>query len=754
LARTLVLASVAGGLIAWNWLRLEQRPSAWQAALVVVLAIAPALARTRRARIAAAAAALVVVAASAFHLPVDLYEPGRVAVRSWDGFLTFYDVRLPFDGAFRPHMHGVVLLAAFAFTLLASLAIASRRAGLAAIAIVVGAGWPATLLLGHGLARGTAILAGLLVVLVGLREGPRRIGYAPAAGAFVVLVGLLASTSPALAKHAFLGWQTWDLTTHHEKPVAVSYVWDSRYSGLTFPRKKTTVLKIQASPSPHYWRATVLNLVVDGHWVEDFIAPTFGLEKGGFGEQGLMPPLGGSRSIGFVRQRVTVEALEDDRLVGASVPLFFNTGPDIGAVTYDPSGTARAARALQRGEAYDVTSYELKPTPEELARSKPVYPPLIGERRGYLEVDQGVSLPPFGTPGRWGVVNAMFGSYMRGRRIDPYRPLELRARRIAGSAKSPYAAAVALERWFRTGGGFVYNQHPPRVKPGVPALVDFVTRTHEGYCQHFAGAMALMLRYLGIPARVAAGFNSGSYDKHSGQWTVTDHDAHTWVEVWFRGWGWLPFDPTPSRGGAAGAYSSSSPQFDAAVAVAVLAGKDGLGSFAKHRSELGFARPRSSRGPDILTPATVPAASSHGWRAPGIVGLLALVLAGCTIALAIAKTVVRRSRYLTRDPRRLAAASAKELRDILRDQLVPVPESATFIELARLAEVELGVKTGSFGMHATVARFGPAASAHRAADELHRDLKALRRGIRSRLTRLERVRGLLSLRSLGMAGTG
>ncbi len=754
MARTLLLSAVAGGVIAWNWLRLEQHPSPWQAALVVLLAIAPALARTARARIAAAAAALIVVAASAFSLPVDLREPGRVAARSWDGFLAFYDVRLPFDGAFRPEMRGAILLAVFAFTLLASLAIASRRAGLAAIAIVVGAGWPATLLLGHGLVRGAFILAGLLIVLVGLRERPRRIGYAPAAGAFVVLVGLLASSSPALAKHAFLGWQTWDLTTHHEKPVAVSYVWDSRYSGLTFPRKKTTVLRIQASPSPHYWRATVLNLVVDGHWVEDFIAPDFGLQRAGFGEQGLMPPLGGSRSIAFVRQRVTVEALEDDRLVGASVPLFFTTGPDIGAVTYDPSGTARAARPLQRGATYEVSSYELKPTPEELARSKPIYPPLISDRRGYLEVEQGVSLPPFGTPGRWRVVDAMFGSYIRGRRIDPYRPLELYARRIAGSAKSPYAAAVALERWFRTGGGFVYNQHPPRVKAGVPALVDFVTRTHEGYCQHFAGAMALMLRYLGIPARVAAGFNSGSYDKHAGDWTVTDHDAHTWVEVWFRGWGWLPFDPTPSRGGAAGAYSSSSPQFDAAVAVAVLAGKDGLGSFAKHRSELGFAAPRSTRGPDVLAPATAPATPSHGWRAPGIVGLLALVLGVCIIAIALAKTVIRRSRYLTRDPRRLAVASAKELRDILRDQLVPVPESATFLELARLAEVELGVKAGSFGMHATVARFGPAASADRAADELQRDLRALRRGIRSRLTRLERLRGLLSLRSLGMAGTG
>ncbi len=154
----------------------------------------------------------------------------------------------------------------------------------------------------------------------------------------------------------------------------------------------------------------------------------------------------------------------------------------------------------------------------------------------------------------------------------------------------------------------------------------------------------------------------------------------------------------------------------------------------------------------MLAPGTLASSQSHGWRAPGIIGLLLLVLVGCLTVIAIAKTLVRRGRYLTRDPRRLAAAGGKELRDILRDQLVPVPPSATLLELARLAELELGVKAGSFGAHATVARFGPAASARQAAEELRRDLRALRRGIRSQLTRLERLRGLVSLRSLGLAG--
>jgi hypothetical protein len=68
-----------------------------------------------------------------------------------------------------------------------------------------------------------------------------------------------------------------------------------------------------------------------------------------------------------------------------------------------------------------------------------------------------------------------------------------------------------------------------------------------GYCQQFSGAMALMLRMDGIPARVAAGFLPGSYNSATGKYEVRAVDAHSWVEVFFGGIGWVPFDPTPPR---------------------------------------------------------------------------------------------------------------------------------------------------------------------------------------------------------------
>jgi hypothetical protein len=128
------------------------------------------------------------------------------------------------------------------------------------------------------------------------------------------------------------------------------------------------------------------------------------------------------------------------------------------------------------------------------------------------------------------------------------------------------------------------------------------------------------------------------------------------------------------------------------------------------------------------------------------------VLLGIVEVVSIVKLLRRHVRYLTRNPRRLASACRKDLRDFIRDQGVDVPPSATLRDLAELVESEFGVDARAFGLHATAARFGPAASAREAARAMRRDLRHLRRRLRKELTRTERLRGLLSLRSLGLAG--
>jgi protein-glutamine gamma-glutamyltransferase len=81
--------------------------------------------------------------------------------------------------------------------------------------------------------------------------------------------------------------------------------------------------------------------------------------------------------------------------------------------------------------------------------------------------------------------------------------------------------------------------------PGIEPLMEFLFHTHRGYCQHFAGAAALLLRVAGIPTRVVVGFATGEPVGHS-TFAVRDVDAHAWIEVYFPTVGWVPFNPTPS----------------------------------------------------------------------------------------------------------------------------------------------------------------------------------------------------------------
>src|SRR5207237_202553 len=109
----------------------------------------------------------------------------------------------------------------------------------------------------------------------------------------------------------------------------------------------------------------------------------------------------------------------------------------------------------------------------------------------------------------------------------------------------------------------------------------------------------------------------------------------------------------------------------------------------------------------------------------------------------------RGGRYLTRDPRRLAAAGRRELADFLADQGVGIPASATVAELASAVDEELAVDARSLVEALDAARFGPPQAAGAEARRARRELRRVEHELRNRLSRFERARGLLSLRSLG-----
>ena len=568
MVRTICFSAALGALVAWNWARLEQpRPSVGPILLMIALGIAPALLPRMRWRLAGAAAALFLAAPIALEVSRP-YAIGRLSSRAGRGFLDFYEVLVPFDPTAHPLMHDVLLLAVFVFTALGALAIASRRPLAASIVLVAGAGWPATILPGKDdLARGALLLVAALALVAWLRPGARRAPPQILAGTGLVIVALIASSSGAVAKSQFLQWQNWELSRNVGDPVSVEYIWRANYNGIKWPRKRTRVFTVRAGERSTYWRATTLDTFIRDVWDEDLIASSpSDPNLVDLSQSDPLLPESARDPERWSRAHIKIDALRDVHLVGPPQPVQYEPR-SVGAVHIAQGGVAFAVRPPTRGDEYTVWGHTPQPKPSQLALSPADYPFEILFAGGYLGLSHGVIVPPFGTPEHASWVRDYFTNDSEGKR---YRPLYDTAQRIAGKATNPYAAAVAIEAWLRSSGGFTYDEQPPRTR-GVAPLVGFVTRTKAGYCQHFAGAMALMLRYMGIPSRVAAGFTSGRYDKEAGTWTVNDREAHTWVEVWFKGYGWLPFDPTPSRGTLGGPYTSSSMSFDATGAVKVLA---------------------------------------------------------------------------------------------------------------------------------------------------------------------------------------
>ena len=144
-------------------------------------------------------------------------------------------------------------------------------------------------------------------------------------------------------------------------------------------------------------------------------------------------------------------------------------------------------------------------------------------------------------------------------------PLDLRIAKLAeditAHAPSNYEKAVAVERYLST--HFGYTLELPRTVPRDP-LAYFLFERKRGHCEYFASSMAVMLRSLRIPSRIVTGFHGGEYNDLTGQYVVRASDAHSWVEAYFPGSGWISFDPTPA-GSPTGRWSRMDLYLDAAA---------------------------------------------------------------------------------------------------------------------------------------------------------------------------------------------
>jgi protein-glutamine gamma-glutamyltransferase len=184
-------------------------------------------------------------------------------------------------------------------------------------------------------------------------------------------------------------------------------------------------------------------------------------------------------------------------------------------------------------------------------------------RRSYVQVDstgsiynpfhnfsqiryEGISILPVARPAEARKASTDYPDEIRNtylqlpEQLDPRIP-EL-AKKVTASANNPYDQALLLESYFHN--NFTYTLNITG-KPGADPLARFLFDTKAGFCEYFATAMAVMLRTQGIPSREVNGFLPGEYNDVGGDYIVRASDAHSWVEAYFPGSGWITFDPTP-----------------------------------------------------------------------------------------------------------------------------------------------------------------------------------------------------------------
>ncbi len=168
---------------------------------------------------------------------------------------------------------------------------------------------------------------------------------------------------------------------------------------------------------------------------------------------------------------------------------------------------------------------------DERVRQGVAHFPLYGAITG-----PSVSFPGLTVPERYDIDKVMRNSY--------YARTWKLAKRLKRGTKTPFEYIKKVDDFLHQ-SDFHYNERPAAVPPNRAPLDYFINDSHDGYCQHYAGAMAVLLRMGGIPARVATGFSPGGYSDRRKAWIVRDTDAHAWDEVWFDSFGWVTIDPTP-----------------------------------------------------------------------------------------------------------------------------------------------------------------------------------------------------------------
>jgi transglutaminase-like putative cysteine protease len=193
---------------------------------------------------------------------------------------------------------------------------------------------------------------------------------------------------------------------------------------------------------------------------------------------------------------------------------------------------------------YKVTVAYANPTEDELRNAGADYPAWILPYLSYPGLTGTPAFTTTTTGGGGGANNNLVVIGSGGTPTPTTLKIKALADQLTAKLTNNYDKAATIESYLRS--NYTYTLTPPAPKdPTTDALGSFLFDSKQGYCEYFATAMGDMLRAEGIPTRLVNGFGPGTYDNKIKQYVVKESDAHTWVEAFFPGYGWIPFEPTP-----------------------------------------------------------------------------------------------------------------------------------------------------------------------------------------------------------------
>ena len=359
--------------------------------------------------------------------------------------------------------------AIFAFCLVVSLGLAARRPLVAAFGLVAGAAWPATLVgAGNRIGLGALILAGVLSLLA---WGGRRPAQSPRpallAGAAVVLAAVAAGAQPAVAKGEFLGWKGWDPYDQPADPVGVDYVWDASYDGIQFPSEPTDVLTVDRAAARRSTGARgSSNEFRNGRWVEapSIIAISDGAQD--LSNDPFLPVRARDHRTGS-----SARASRSRRSATTTSSRRGRRSPSIRAGSAR-SSTATATSPSSTAGSSGATSTRSGATCRARARASwrtcrsPSTDRATPSSRTSSRSCRATRCRRSGRTDRQARVLSLAENERVGGTVRRYLPLYRRAQSVTRGARTQYAVVIALESWFRSGGGFRYTETPPACAPG------------------------------------------------------------------------------------------------------------------------------------------------------------------------------------------------------------------------------------------------------------------------------------------------